>query len=482
MVTPLLHQFKKTSNYQRKQSIMETTSQPSLSGRIDRLPLSRELALIMFLAGFAWLIESYDIGSIGNILPLLGKHYTLSTFDTGLLAVASTIGIVVAVIPAGRLADSIGRKKVLIIGTTWYAFFSLLCGFAPNVLIIEILRFLAGLGMGMVFPIPYALATEFMPRNRRGAMVSILDSFLSFGYFLAPLIAFALTPLVSVDQSWRTLFFIGGLPLLYIPVIIKWMPESPRWLQTQERDDEANAIVSYLETQIELRTGQRLPTPKVGTNILHADRPSLTTVFQRAYSKRTLMMGISFSCILFIFYAIQTYTPTVLVKMGYGVENSFFLTTIIVVASIPGKYLAGYCVERFGRKPTLITFTLIAAVSSLMFGFLGGGVVALVCGVVMSFFGIGVDPVIKVYGAEQYPTYIRETGVGFFESGGRLFGGVLAPFIMAFLLANSGISGSYVFVSVVAVVGMFTVMFFGIETRGHSAEQMPETQDFQLSA
>ncbi len=459
---------------------METTS--SISGRINRLPLSRELGLIMFLAGFAWLIESYDIGVIGNILPLLGKQYTLSTFDTGLLAVASTLGIVVAVIPAGRLADSIGRKKVLIIGTIWYALFSLLCGFAPNVAALEALRFLAGLGMGMVFPIPYALATEFMPGNRRGAMVGILDSFLSFGYFLAPLIAFALTPILSTDLSWRTLFFIGGLPLLYIPMLIKWMPESPRWLQTQGRDDEADAIVNHLETRIEQRTGQSLPTPKVGTSILRTDKPSLTTVFQRAYIKRTLMMGVSFSCILFIFYAIQTYTPTVLVKMGYGVENSFLLTTIIVVASIPGKYLAAYCVERFGRKPTLIVFTLIAAVSSLLFGFLAGGVVALFCGVVMSFFGIGVDPVIKVYGAEQYPTYMRETGVGFFESGGRLFGGALAPFIMAFLLASGGISGSYVFVAVVAVIGVLSVALFGIETRGRTAEQVSEIQNLKLSA
>jgi MFS transporter, putative metabolite:H+ symporter len=454
----------------------------SISSRINRLPLSRELSFIMLLAGFAWLIESYDIGIIGNILPLLGKQYTLSTFDTGLLAIASTLGIVVALIPAGRLADSIGRKKVLIIGTVWYALFSLLCGFAPNVAAIEVLRFLAGLGMGMVFPIPYALATEFMPANRRGAMVGILDSFLSFGYFLAPLIAFALTPILSAGLSWRTLFFIGGLPLLYIPVLIKWMPESPRWLQTQGRDDEADAIVSHLETRIEQRRGQRLPAPTVGTGILRTEKPSLTTVFRWGYIRRTLMMCVSFSCILFIFYAIQTYTPTVLVKMGYGVEYSFLLTTIIVVASIPGKYLAAYCVERFGRKPTLIAFTLIAAVSSLLFGFLAGGAIALLCGIVMSFFGIGVDPVIKVYGAEQYPTYMRETGVSVFESSGRLFGGALAPFIMAFLLANGGITGSYVFVAIVAVVGVLSVALFGIETKGRTVEQVSELQSLKLSA
>jgi putative MFS transporter len=194
------------------------------------------------------------------------------------------------------------------------------------------------------------------------------------------------------------------------------------------------------------------------------------------------MMWVSFSCILFIFYAIQTFTPTVLVKQGYGLENAFLLTTLIVLASIPGKYLAAWAVERFGRKPTIITFTLIAALSALLFGFLPNAALAIFFGVVMSFFGIGVDPVIKVYGAEQYTTPMRETGVGYFESVGRFFGGALAPSIMAFLLAGSGVSGSYVFIAVVAVIGVLAVAFFGQETKGQSVENVPEPTVLQRSA
>lgn len=437
----------------------------------------------MLLAGFAWLIESYDIGITGNILPLLEKEFALSTFYTGLIAIASTLGIVVSVIPAGRLADMFGRKKILIIGTAWYAIFSFFCGLAPDVNTIVVLRFLAGLGMGMVFPIPYALATEFMPSRQRGAMVGILDSFLSFGYFLAPLIAFALAPVFPANQEWRWLFFIGGLPVLYVPVLLKWMPESPRWLQMQGRVREANDIVSHLEGQIETRTRKKLPDPVADNNLIRMPKHrSLGAVFQKEFLKRTLMMWVSFSCILFIFYAIQTYTPTVLVKQGYAVENAFLLTTLIVVASIPGKYLAAYTVERFGRKPTLISFTLIAAASALLFGFLPGGLIALFCGIVMSFFGIGVDPVIKVYGAEQYPTYMRETGVGFFESVGRFFGGALAPFIMAFLLTTGGVSGSYIFVAAVAVVGVLAVAIFGQETRGMQIDQTSEPEVVEQSA
>ncbi|QBD78184.1 MFS transporter [Ktedonosporobacter rubrisoli] len=446
--------------------------QHAIPERIDRLPLSRELWRIMFLAGIAWLIESYDIGIIGNILPSLEKQYQLNSFDIGIIATASTLGIVAAVVPAGWLADQIGRKRMLVIGTAFYATFSLLCGFAPNIPSLIALRFIAGLGMGAVFPIPYAIAAELTSRRFRGAMTAILDSFLSFGYFLAPLLAFVLIPQLPEDLSWRIMFYIGGLPLLYVPILIKWMPESPRWLQTRGRTGEADRIVSSLEAVIERRTGSPLPQPQIEIAASTAvQKTAPTLIFQGTYRKRTFMMWTAFACILFIFYAIQTYTPSVLLKQGYGVGNAFLLTTIIVVASIPGKYFAAYAVERFGRKFTLISFTLIAALSAILFGFAQNAAIALFCGCVLSFFGIGVDPVVKIYGAEQYPTSIRETGISFFEGVGRLFGGVLAPFIMAFLLTGVGVSGSYIFVAVIAALGVLVITLFGTETKGESLEK-----------
>src|SRR5437660_10507956 len=101
----------------------------------------------MLLAGVAWLIESYDVGVIGSVLPSLQKEFQLGAFSLGLLAIASTLGIVISVIPAGWLADNIGRKKILIMGTAWYSVFSLLCAFAPTPTALVVLRFVAGLLM-----------------------------------------------------------------------------------------------------------------------------------------------------------------------------------------------------------------------------------------------------------------------------------------------------------------------------------------------
>src|SRR2546423_8684566 len=462
---------------------MDTTirAQEAIPARIDRLPVSRELWRIMLLAGVAWLVESYDVGVIGSVLPSLVKEFHLGAVGLGLLAIAWTLGIVIAVIPAGWVADTIGRKKMLVIGTAWYAVFSLLCGFAPTPTVLVLLRFVSGFGMGAIFPIPYAMAAELTPRHFRGAMTAILDSFLSVGYFAAPLIAFAVIPSMAQDLGWRVLFFIGGFPLLFVPALLKWMPESPRWLEVKGRTFEADAIVSKLDHDIERRTGEQLPPPQIeaksdtgnldaGANRSTRQRGRYNQIFHRPYLKRTVMMWVAFSCILFIFYAIQTYTPTVLIQQGYASATAFLLTAIIVVASIPGKYAAAFAVERFGRKATLIWFTGAAAVAAILFGFLHNPVLSLSCGIILAFFGIGVDPVIKIYGAEQYPTRIRETGIGLFEGVGRFFGGALAPFIMAFLLAGIGMAGSYLFVALLALVGIGAVAMLGTETKGRSIE------------
>jgi putative MFS transporter len=458
-------------------------TQVAIPARIDRLPVSREIWGIMLLAGVAWLVESYDVGVIGSVLPSLQSEFHLGTFSVGLLAIASTPGIVISVIPAGWLADNIGRKKILIIGTVWYSVFSLLCGFAPTPAALLALRFLAGLGMGAIFPIPYAMAAELTPRHFRGAMTAVLDSFLSVGYFVAPLIAFAVIPRLSQDIGWRMLFYIGAFPLVYVPVLLKWMPESPRWLEVNGRTREADAIVSRLEHDIERRTGEQLPPPQIeaksdtgkldaGAVVRIGQKGRYNQTLQRPFLKRTVMMWIAFSSILFIFYAIQTYTPTVLIQKGYGNATAFLLTTIIVIASIPGKYAAAFAVERFGRKATLTWFTGTAAVAAVLFGLSYNPILSLSCGIVLAFFGIGVDPVIKIYGAEQYPTRIRETGIGLFEGIGRFFGGALAPFIMAFILARGGVSVSYFFVALLALVGISAVALLGTETKGRTIDHV----------
>lgn len=443
--------------------------------RLDRLPMSPWLLRLIALLFLGWLVESYDVGLIGNVLPSLSHIYNLSAGEKSLVATSSTIGIVVGILPAGYLADRFGRKCVFLAGILVYSVITFVTGFSTSAGDVVVLRFLAGLGMGAVFPIPYMLGSEFIPPRIRGRFTGLADSFLSFGYFLAPLLAIWLIPTTS-SSGWRTMFFLGGIPVIFFFLVWKWVPESPRWHEIKGHHDKAEAILTKIEQHVERATGQ---LPAVGPPLPVVESPGrvpLRTLLNREYAKRTIMLWIVFGGSFFLFYSIQLYMPTVVHKLGYTLTSAFVLTSIIVGVSIPGKWFEAWVVERWGRKPVIISFTGLAAVASILFAFLGGRVggiaVILVFACVMSFFGISVDPAVKVYTAESYPTRVRATGTNATEGFGRLIAGVIGPAVIPVLLVSGGVSAAYTLVGAVALVAVLAIVILGGETRGRALEEI----------
>ncbi len=442
--------------------------------RLDRLPVSRWLVRLILILFLGWLVESYDIGLIGNVLPSLSHIYHLSTGEKSFIATASTIGIVIGILPAGYLADRFGRKWVFIGGIVTYSVLPFVTGLMSSPTEIAVLRLLAGLGMGAVFPLPYMLGSEFLPAGIRGRFTGLADSFLSVGYFLSPLLAIFLIPTVS-SNGWRTMFFLGGIPVLFALLVWKWVPESPRWLEMKGYHDKADRVMKHIEAQVQRTVG---PLPPVGPSLSVVESPGhvpLRTLLNPTYLKRTIMLWIVFGGSFFIFYAIQLYMPTVVHKLGYTLTSAFVITSIIVGVSIPGKYFEAWVIERWGRKPVIISFTGIAAVASILFAVLGGNkvggeVLLLVLASIMSFFGIAVDPAVKVYTAESYPTRVRATGTNATEGFGRLIAGVIGPAVIPVLLVSQGVEGAYVLVGAVALIAVAAIALLGVETRGRSLE------------
>lgn len=409
----------------------------------------------LFLAAGAWLIQSYDIGLISVVLLPFKTQYHLTAGDVGLLAASATVGIVIGVVPSGQLADRIGRKRLLVTALLWYSVVTVLTGFVSSWQAVLVLRFVAGLGLGALFPLPYTLLTELAPGRVRGRVVGILDAFLSVGYFAAPLIG-GWIGAAGLVHGWRTLFFLGGVGIPYALLLIWLMPESPRWLMAVGRQREAEAIWA--------RSGQEHEPVPVGKGT----RFPLTVVFRRPYLRRTIMVWIAFPSILFVFYAIMTYMPSILTKEHLKTSVALEFAAFIMLASIPGKLFESWLVEHVGRKTVIVSFTLLAALAALLFPGAHSGPAIILVGMMLAFFGIAVDPAMKVYAAEQYPTPIRSTGVGMGEGIARLLGGALAPYIMALILENAGVRGSFIFVALSAVLGALAVAVLGQETRGRA--------------
>jgi MFS transporter, putative metabolite:H+ symporter len=450
-----------------------------IPARVERLPLTRYIWFLAFLAAMAWFVESIDIGAMGVVLPTLKKLLGLTPSQVGLLAVASTIGIVVGLIPAGRIADRYGRKAVLVWGVIIYASFTILAAFSNGLGMLLALRFLSGIGMGAVFPLPYAIITEFVPKDRRTFFNGFLDAGLSLGYFGAPLLGFAVFGALPPDTAWRVFFVVAGLPLIYAIFVAKYMPESPRWLARSGRVDEADAEMTRIESIVAKQSGRPL-APIDASAIATASAKRIEPRSVAWYAPWTpLFLGRTITAMIcavgtfFMFYIVMIFFPSIFHERGLDIAGSLLFAAVITGAAIPGKLLNGWLGERFGRKPMYMLFMGLAGVGCLFFlGALGSTTLMLVYACAMSFFGTGAFPVLKIWYAEQYPTPVRGTGAATVEMVARLLGGVVGAYMFPSIVAKQGLGTAFTAVAIVTFVGVAVMAIFGRETRGKTLENI----------
>ncbi|QSO50762.1 MFS transporter [Alicyclobacillus curvatus] len=475
---------------------LSSTGVLTIPSRIERLPVTRFTWKVVLLAGLAWLIESLSIGSLGVALNPLKQVMHLSAGQIGVLTAASTFGIVVGLIPAGFLADRFGRKALLVWGIVEYSLFTLLCAVAPNYLILLTLRFLSGLGMGAVFPLPYAIVSEFVRSRQRTLFNGVMDAFLSVGYFVAPLLGLWILPNLPISISWRVFFAVSALPILYAGVIKVGLPESPRWLLQRGRRDEAEAVMTQIESRVgkglfdgstsaseddvrtlSLQVQTEALASKVQTDATEAPNRALpgmsvSSPWRRPYLRLTVSRSIAAAGTFFMFYIVMTYMPMIFSSKGLSFAHSLMFTAFITAAAIPGKLLNGWLAERFGRKPMYVLFMGIAGIAALFFGLAQTPTAMMVYACVMSLFGTGAFPALKMSYAEQYPTQMRTTGAATVETIGRFAGGVIGSYTIPVMLSLYGMSVGFYVVSIVALIAVVVELLFSTETKGATLEQL----------
>lgn len=450
----------------------------AISGRIpermERLPISSFTWRVVILAGLAWFVESLSIGSLGVALPALKHVMALTPSDVGLLVASSTFGIVIGLIPAGFMSDKYGRKRILVLGIIEYSVLTLLCAASTSFGMLLVFRFLSGLGMGAVFPLPYAIVGEFVNSRSRTLFNGVMDACLSLGYFIAPLLGFVIIPNLPQNVAWRVFFVVSALPILYAYAIHKSLPESPRWLSRKGRDAEAEQTMRSIEQQVQASTGQALPEVSTIAKQPEQDaiRVSAATPWTARYVRRTISRCIAATGTFFMFYIVMTYMPTIFAGKGLSFAHSLLFTAIITGSAIPGKLLNGYLAEHFGRKFVYVVFMGLAGVGSLFFGVATTAVAMVLYACVMSFFGTGAFPALKMSYAEQYPTPIRTTGAASVETVGRFLGGVIGSYMMPVILHQNGMATGFYVVAAVTFIAVIVELFLSRETRNSTLEQL----------
>ncbi|MDF9841206.1 MULTISPECIES: MFS transporter [unclassified Paenibacillus] len=393
-----------------------------------RNPKQRKLLLS---AGLSWMFDAMDVGMVSFVVAALAKEWSLGPEKIGLLTSINSVGMAVGAAAAGILADRFGRKSVLLWTLLIFSAASGLSAFATGFAILCVLRFIAGFGLGGELPVASTLVSESMPAAERGRAVVLLESFWAVGWIASALIAFFIIP----DYGWRVAFAIGAVPALYALYLRKAIDDSPRFTEMKKQK----------------------PVP-LGMRI--------AAVWSAEYRRSTIMLWILWFTVVFSYYGMFLWLPTVMVLKGFSLVKSFEYVLIMTLAQLPGYFTAAYFIEKFGRKFVLVIYLLLTAVSAAWFGNATTEGMLMAAGICLSFFNLGAWGGMYAYSPELYPTTVRSTGVGLATSFGRI-GGILAPLLVGVLVGKDvSISTIFMLFFVTIVIGALAVLLLGKETKG----------------
>ena len=433
--------------------------------RLDRVPLNGFHWKLLITSGFGWMFDAMDVLLIGFLVAPITREFSLAPAQVGLIASAGFVGMFLGAAISGRLADRYGRRLIFQATLILFSIGAVLSALAPTFETLLAARVIAGLGLGGELPVVATLVSEFSPRAQRGRMIVLLESFWAYGTLAAGLVAIFVLP----QFGWRGAFVVAALPALYVAYLRFALPESPRYLAQRGRTAEADAIVR----RVERAGGGAMLTLGAAVAPARSARTGIAELWSPALAKRTAMLWILWFGIVFTYYGIFLYVPSLLAARGLSEVRSnefFFLSTI---AQIPGYFSAAWLVERWGRKPTLITYLLGTAVSALLFGTAGTGIVAFIALALLSFFNLGAWGVVYTYSPELYPTAVRATGAGVAAAVGRI-GGIIGPFLTPVIVAipQIGQTGVFVIFVVLLVITALSVWLLAEETKGRSLEEI----------
>jgi len=439
-----------------------------LGRKLDSIPFSGYHVLIIAILALVGFIEGYDLVLTGSLLVLAKGPLNLTGPDIRWLAVGPTFMLCIGGFASSAISDHWSRKAVMLVGVIATTFCTLLIPLVQSAEQLIIVRLLTGFGAGFAVSAAFPIAAELMPAQHRRTYGAVYEMALAISFTVVPFIAFLLT---DNAEAFRFLALPGGLAITVVPVLVYFLiPESPRWHLRRGHTRAAADLVN----QMIRRSGNRVPQLTVealgGSERTDPGQlPPLWALFARGQLRWTAVGILSGVCAGTAYFLISVLLPKALVDQGAAVSLSFGLTSLVYFASIPGKAFTGFLMEIIGRRWTIF-YALAGSLPGLFLMLTAHragdlATVVMVTGALITGFTVlSAFTACRVYLSEQFPTALRGRGQPFGESTGRLFAGVLAPFLME---PHTG-SATIFFGTILAVVaiGAFIPVLFGKETVG----------------
>ena len=430
--------------------------------RLDRLPISRFHRRVFALVGIGMFLDGFDIYLAATVLGATLQS-GFATMEQSALFVASTfVGMMVGSLIAGFVGDRYGRCFTYQINLALFGLASIAAGFSPNMETLIIMRFFMGLGLGAENVVGYATLTEFIPARARGRWLGIMAMIVSLGLPTSILLGTYLIP----AHGWRIMFFVGGVGGLLVWWIRKRLPESPRWLESADRGQEAETLLQ----QVEAEAGDLEPVRPMGLASLPSR--SLAVLFRPPLLRRMIVGSITLIVINAVVHGFVTWLPTFFIRQGMSMVQAFQFSLVMSIGAPLGAMIAAFAADRLGRKPTVALACIVAIVVGYLYPevkdpallpLVGMALTAPIFALMAMLFGI--------YIPELFPTEVRLRAAGICNTFGR-GATIVTPFIVISLFDTSGISGVITVMTGLLALLAVVVVVFGVEPRQRSLEEM----------
>ncbi|MFB7493260.1 MFS transporter [Streptomyces sp. NPDC056161] len=432
---------------------MSAESRPSLETIINDARTSRFQVLVIAVCVAVMVLDGYDTQSISFAAPAIAAAWHVSPSSFGFVFGIGLFGGLVGAITSGVVADRFGRKPTLVCTVALFGLGSLVTPLADSMTTLGVIRFVTGLGVGGALPGAIAIAAEYASERARAAVATIAFCGIPLGSVIGSVLASHLIP----DSGWGSIFVVGGLiPLLLVPCIIAFVPESVRFLSL--RQDDAAIIRLLTRMGIGEREAARV-------RLEAAEGPRKVPVrdlFTEGRAVGTSLLSLALFLTLLMAFFLVNWIPTVATAAGIGSSAAILSVASLNLGGIVGSFVITPLSRRFPPGAALgAAYTLGAAAIALIGQAGTSGTWLLITTFVAGFLAIGAQMCTVSLVATYYDTSLRGTGVGWAMGCGRV-GGIIGPTVGGRLIAASfDMSALFVVVSVVSAACAVTVLALG---------------------
>jgi putative MFS transporter len=365
----------------------------------------------------------------------------------------------------GQLSDRFGRRFIYQFNLLLFGIFTILGAFAPSVTVLVICRFIAGLGLGAEQPLCFAYAGEYSPKRIRGRILAIIH-FIG-GAMVWPIgTALALwfgSMFESPDSVWRSVWLVIGAGALIVWVFRFTLPESPRYLATHGRGQEALQVLS--------RLGIPAPTQPLSTDVASDTKSDPFAVVFRMFPRRVIAGMICFTAFFGIAVGLGAWLPNIMNAKGFTITKSLQYTLVMNFAVPTASLFMMYALDKFGRKITSICAFIGAGVMAIVFSNANTGTELMVAGFIMVFFVQVAGNAMQIFTSEVFPTNARASGFGLAAGVGRLATAFILPTIL-WVQNGWGLTTVFVCLAILLFIAAVSVTQLGPEARQKGLDEI----------